>query len=139
MSVVHDLATVYRRKISSHELNPGDRLPIEGEMAELHGVSRSTISRLVQLLKSDGLVHTTYAGTFVGPRPVDPRTLKPTGPVTVACNEKPWCNNTLEFPAGSERTALIAARWLYRGSVNGRLYYCHQHAPEVLARERKSR
>ncbi|MER7005918.1 GntR family transcriptional regulator [Dactylosporangium sp. NPDC000555] len=62
--VAHQL----REHIISGRLAPGNQLPIEPEIAELFGVSRSTIREALRQLSSEGLVRTTRGvrgGTFV--------------------------------------------------------------------------
>lgn len=137
MAFYFDLAAQYRKKIESGELISGERLPIEGELAEQHGVSIATISRCVQLLKSDGLLYTTHAGTFVGKRPPDPR-LRGHLPL-IHCVNQPWCNNMAEMKTTQVNIGalLVQAGWIWRGSTQGRIYYCHQCAPGVLEREGK--
>lgn len=134
MTLAFDLAAQYRKKIDSGELTPGERLPIETELADLHGVSIATVSRFVKLLKSEGLLYTTHAGTFVGPRPRDDRQQ---GPSLFHCSNKPWCNNFIELPKGPVNLGVLLSQvgWIWRGSQSGRLYYCHQCATSVLDHE----
>jgi DNA-binding FadR family transcriptional regulator len=57
-----------RDDILAQRLNPGDRLPVETELAERFGVSRSTIREALRELASQNLVETTRGatgGTFV--------------------------------------------------------------------------
>jgi len=57
-----------RRDIIERRLLPGDRLPVETELAEHFGVSRSTIREVLRDLTSQNLVETTRGatgGTFV--------------------------------------------------------------------------
>jgi GntR family transcriptional repressor for pyruvate dehydrogenase complex len=62
-----------RRDIIARRLVPGDRLPVETELAEHFAVSRSTIREVLRDLTSQNLVETTRGatgGTFVVvPRP----------------------------------------------------------------------
>lgn len=133
----YDLAAHYRKKIESRDLIAGDRLPIEGELAELHGVSRATISRFVQLLKSEGLLYTTHAGTFVGPRPPDPRTQKEQGPRLIHCANRLFCNNYIELRTPKDLYSVLKqVNWISRGSLQGRAHFCHECAPAVLDREK---
>jgi DNA-binding FadR family transcriptional regulator len=63
-----DLADLLRGKILSGELAPGERLPTEPELSELHGVSRSTVREALRVLSSQNLVETARGvtgGTFV--------------------------------------------------------------------------
>lgn len=53
---------------------------------------------------------------------------------TIRCSGEE-CRNTLERPVRKGTTPLLAilkqARWIYRGDVHGRIYYCHVCAAAV--------
>lgn len=56
----------WKTRIIENQLEPGDRLPTEVEMAELHGVSRITVRQAVQLLVNEGRVVSHQGkGSFV--------------------------------------------------------------------------
>lgn len=62
------VADELRRRILTGELEPGDRLPVETDLAESFGVSRSTVREALRSLASQNLVQTTRGvtgGTFV--------------------------------------------------------------------------
>ena len=62
------VATAIRDMIVSGELAPGDRLPIEAELADRYDVSRSTVREALRVISSQDLVTTTRGvngGTFV--------------------------------------------------------------------------
>ena len=62
------VAEAIRRQIIGGRLAPGDRLPVEGDLASQHGVSRSTVREALRVLTSQNLVVTTRGvtgGTFV--------------------------------------------------------------------------
>jgi len=62
------IADSIRGDILARRLVPGDRLPVETELAERLGVSRSTVREALRELASQGLVETTRGatgGTFV--------------------------------------------------------------------------
>jgi GntR family transcriptional regulator, transcriptional repressor for pyruvate dehydrogenase complex len=62
------LADALRARILTRELQPGDRLPIEPDLAEQYGVSRSTVREALRVLASQGLVGTwrgVQGGSFV--------------------------------------------------------------------------
>ena len=53
-------------QITSGELKPGDRLPSEGELCEIHSASRNTVRRALSELVDDGYLKTVAGlGTFV--------------------------------------------------------------------------
>lgn len=53
-------------RIASGDLQPGNRLPPEYDLADEHGVARMTVRRAVEELRSRGLVRTLHGrGTFV--------------------------------------------------------------------------
>jgi GntR family transcriptional repressor for pyruvate dehydrogenase complex len=62
------VAEQLRQLILRGELAPRDRLPVEGELCAIFGVSRSTIREALRVLAARDLVHTvrgTTGGTFV--------------------------------------------------------------------------
>lgn len=65
------IADQLRTKILNGELRPGDRLPVETELAELFGVSRSTVREALRHLASQNLI-STQRGSGGGSRVVPP-------------------------------------------------------------------
>jgi len=62
----HRIATLLKDGIASGRYQPGDRLPTEGELVDLHGVSRVTVRRALQSLEQQGLIRRRAGhGTFV--------------------------------------------------------------------------
>ncbi len=62
------VAEYWRERILSGQIAPGEQLPTEGELANLHGVSRITIKQAISSLSHQGLVQTRQGkGTFVIP------------------------------------------------------------------------
>jgi len=62
----HRIATLLKDAIATGRHGPGDRLPTEGELVALHGVSRVTVRRALLSLEQQGLiVRRVGAGTFV--------------------------------------------------------------------------
>src|SRR5829696_7791978 len=62
------LSDALRARILTRELRPGDRLPIEPDLAEQYGVSRSTVREALRVLASQGLVSTSrgvQGGSFI--------------------------------------------------------------------------
>lgn len=62
------VAEQLRQLIIKGELAPGDRLPVEGDLCAVFGVSRSTIREAIRALTARDMVHTvrgTTGGTFV--------------------------------------------------------------------------
>jgi DNA-binding transcriptional regulator YhcF (GntR family)/predicted GIY-YIG superfamily endonuclease len=65
-SLTETVAAVYREKIFSGELAPGDRLPGEHPLVAEHGIARGTARSVLALLRSEGLVESRWgAGVFV--------------------------------------------------------------------------
>jgi GntR family transcriptional regulator, transcriptional repressor for pyruvate dehydrogenase complex len=68
------LAALLAEQVSAGSLAPGDRLPTEQQLAELHGVSRTVVREAVHQLKSQGLLISRQgSGVYVAP----PATNKP--------------------------------------------------------------
>lgn len=60
------LAAIFRARIQSGELPPGERLPSVLALAEEYGLARGTVQKAVSQLKREGLVEArTGWGTFV--------------------------------------------------------------------------
>jgi GntR family transcriptional regulator, transcriptional repressor for pyruvate dehydrogenase complex len=62
------LADALRMRILTRELRPGQKLPIEPELADEYAVSRSTVREALRVLASQGLVTTSrgvLGGSFV--------------------------------------------------------------------------
>ena len=62
------LADALRARILTRELLPGQRLPIEPDLADEYDVSRSTVREALRVLESQGLIATTRGvsgGSFV--------------------------------------------------------------------------
>jgi GntR family transcriptional repressor for pyruvate dehydrogenase complex len=62
------LADALRVRILTRELRPGQKLPIEPDLAEEYGVSRSTVREALRVLASQGLVSTSrgmQGGSFI--------------------------------------------------------------------------
>jgi len=63
------LAGAIAARIAAGDLAPGDALPPERRLAELHGVSRVTVRRALEKLAADGLIEPRHgSGTFVTQR-----------------------------------------------------------------------
>lgn len=66
-----DIATDLRREITGGQLQPGERLPEQRELANRYGVSRATVARAIRALADEGLVRSSRGGgTHVAPPPV---------------------------------------------------------------------
>ena len=60
------LAAVIRNMISSGELARDDPVPSESYLGQTHGVSRVTVRKAMEVLRSEGLVYTIpQRGTYV--------------------------------------------------------------------------
>src|SRR5919107_2272788 len=54
--------------IQERGLHPGDQIPTEAEVAQLFGVSRSTVREALRLLERDGAIRTEHGrGRFLAP------------------------------------------------------------------------
>lgn len=73
MTIYKDLAETLRQQIRDGE-HPDGRLPIQPDLAAEFGVGLATVHRALAVLKADGTIYTTHAGTFAGPRSEGNRT-----------------------------------------------------------------
>ena len=65
-SISEEIVVQIRQMISQGTLNPGDRLPAERVMAEMFGVSRTTVREGIKVLAESGVLESRQgAGTFV--------------------------------------------------------------------------
>ena len=68
--VHRQLADLLRTQIRSGVLRPGDQLPAENRLAQVHAVGRDTVRAAVAILRSEGLVTTRAPyGTVVRRQP----------------------------------------------------------------------
>ncbi len=64
--VYRQLAAILRAQIESGELAPGRPVPSERTLTQRYGVAVGTVKKAVEVLRSEGLVHTvTGRGIFV--------------------------------------------------------------------------
>lgn len=69
--LVDEVVNQLQQKISSGEIRPGDKLPIEPELMELFGVGRSTIREAIRVLVHAGLLEKKQGyGTYLKSAPV---------------------------------------------------------------------
>src|SRR6187551_2770568 len=65
-----DIVDELRASILGGELEAGEKLPSENQLAERFGTTRPTVRRALALLKAEGLVTTEQGrGVFVRPKP----------------------------------------------------------------------
>lgn len=70
--VYSEVASQIHRLIAEGRLKPGDRLPPERELAEMFGVSRSSVRDAIRVLEMRGLVEPKHGeGTLVRQVPLD--------------------------------------------------------------------
>lgn len=66
MSLSDHLCETWRQRLQSGQWRQGERLPTERELADTHGVSRTTVRKALAQLKEQGLIEQTVgSGTFV--------------------------------------------------------------------------
>jgi GntR family transcriptional regulator len=64
------LASLLRVQIETHELQPGDRVPTEAELADRFATSRNTVRLALDVLRNEGLIMTQQGrGAFVRGEP----------------------------------------------------------------------
>lgn len=59
------IAEIFRARISSGELAPGDRVPSIASISQEYGVAMTTAQKVIVALRDEGLVVTSPMGTFV--------------------------------------------------------------------------
>ena len=59
------IAEIYRRRIESGELAPGDRLPSIRSISQEFEVATTTAQKVIEALRDEGLAETSPMGTFV--------------------------------------------------------------------------
>jgi GntR family transcriptional regulator len=59
------IAQIYRDRIASGELAPGDRLPSIRTIAQQYEVATTTAQKVLEALRDEGLAVTSPMGTFV--------------------------------------------------------------------------
>jgi GntR family transcriptional regulator, transcriptional repressor for pyruvate dehydrogenase complex len=70
--VYAEVAAQIQGLIAAGRLNPGDKLPPERELAEIFGVSRSSVRDAIRVLEMQGLVEPRHGdGTLVRKIPID--------------------------------------------------------------------
>ncbi len=70
--VYAEVAGQIHRLIAEGRLNPGDKLPPERELAEVFGVSRTSVRDAIRVLETQGLVEPRHGeGTVVRQIPID--------------------------------------------------------------------
>lgn len=70
--VYTEVAAQIQRLIADGRLKPGDRLPPERELAEVFGVSRTSVRDAIRVLETQGLVEPRHGeGTVVREIPID--------------------------------------------------------------------
>ncbi|MCJ0765886.1 GntR family transcriptional regulator [Variovorax terrae] len=68
-SLHHQISTLIKDSIAAGGYRPGDRLPTEEKLCELHSVSRVTVRRALKSLEQQGLIlRKAGSGTFVSPK-----------------------------------------------------------------------
>jgi len=63
------IAEIFRTRIRSGELAPGDRLPSIASISQEYAVAMTTAQKVIVALRDEGLVVTSPMGTFVAEPP----------------------------------------------------------------------
>jgi DNA-binding GntR family transcriptional regulator len=62
------VAKIYRDRIESGLLQPGDRLPSIRSLSQEYEIATTTAQKVLEYLRNEGLVVTSPMGTFVAER-----------------------------------------------------------------------
>jgi DNA-binding transcriptional regulator YhcF (GntR family) len=62
------IAQIFRERVASGELAPGDRLPSIRSISQEYEVATTTAQKVIEALRDEGLVVTSPMGTFVAER-----------------------------------------------------------------------
>jgi GntR family transcriptional regulator len=62
------VAKIYRDRIESGQLQPGDRLPSIRSLSQEYEIAATTAQKVLEYLRNEGLVVTSPMGTFVAER-----------------------------------------------------------------------
>jgi DNA-binding GntR family transcriptional regulator len=62
------IAQIFRDRIASGDLAPGDRLPSIRSISQQYEVATTTAQKVLEALRNEGLVVTSPMGTFVAER-----------------------------------------------------------------------
>lgn len=122
LSAYQRVAKSLRSDIESGRWKPGDRLPSEQELIELHGVSRNTVRQALALLASSNIVQRHQGrGTFVSPQGISHvlGDLRSFTQVMVDRNLRPGIQ---DVTIGVDHSAPIEARDFLRASTIWRVY-----------------
>lgn len=94
------IADSFRTRILSGELRPGDEVPSERSLAAEYGVSRPTATKALELLRTQGVVHSIQgSGTYVADLAINRR-----------ANERYARSRSAgRIYAGNERAEIVAA------------------------------
>ncbi|HBK79483.1 MAG TPA: hypothetical protein DDZ83_07345 [Nitrospinae bacterium] len=144
--IYYQIANLLRRKIEQGELEPGDKLPNEMDLAKMFDVSRVTLRQALSLLEEDDLlVRERRNGTFVKKTINNPKTIHLTGIIweddsgqetrrvisveNVPCT--PSIANFFNLSTGDEITRIHRLRMM------GKKPYCHvmNYLPKELAKK----
>lgn len=129
MSKVVTIREEIRYSIRSGDLEPGARLPTQGEIADKYSTGVSTVHAALKPLKALGLIYTAHDGTFVGPRVPGETFPVEDAPVSVFCATR-RCKNFFEIRnwRGSMNFSKFLKKtgWTFGGSEENVTFFCHQ-------------
>lgn len=131
-TLVSQVSAALRQKIATEGLQPGDKLPSEGRIAEDFGVSRTVVREAVAALRADGLVEPRRgAGVFV---------VEPTPGMTTPFRSVDHARissivDLLELRTAIEAEAAALAALRRSPAQEEKILHCHRSLQQLIAQQ----